>query len=209
MKLYLSSFKIGDEGQRLAHMVGGNKRIAIISNALDCYSDLERRKKGEDLEIAELKLLGLKPEILDLRKYFGKRDELELFLRNFDAVWVRGGNCFVLRVAMKKSGFDDIINKYEGSDFVYAGYSAGACVLSPSLKGIDFVDNPLALQDAYPKEKVCWEGLGIIDFAFEPHYKSDHPESADIDKEIEHLIDNKILFKAFRDGEVYIKDYDK
>ena len=37
-----------------------------------------------------------------------------------------------------------------------------------------------------------------------PHYKSDHQESKDIDKEVECYIQNKILFKVLKDGEVII-----
>jgi dipeptidase E len=130
MKLYLSSYKIGDEGQKLAKMVGGKKRTALISNALDCYSDLERRKKSEQEEIESLTSLGLKPELLDLRDYFDKKDELQSKLETFNAVWVRGGNVFVLRVAMKKSGFDEVISeKVNDKAFVYAGYIAGPCLL--------------------------------------------------------------------------------
>jgi dipeptidase E len=207
MKLYLSSYKIGNEGRKLAKMIGGDKKIAVISNALDCYSDLERREKDEQEEIEVLQSLGLHPGVLDLRDYFGKKEELGKELANFDAVWVRGGNCFVLRVAFNKSGFYQIIkNKFKDKKFVYAGYSAGPCILSPTLKGFEIVDDATQIENAYPGEKTIWEGLGILNFMFEPHYKSDHPESADIDKEIEKLIDKKVLFKAFRDGEVYISE---
>ena len=37
-----------------------------------------------------------------------------------------------------------------------------------------------------------------------PHYKSDHNESADIDKEVELMIDKKMLFIALRDWEAII-----
>ena len=56
----------------------------------------------------------------------------------------------------------------------------------------------------YPIKKVVWEGLGLIDFAFLPHYKSDHPESEDIDKEVEYCKKHNIPFKTLRDGEVII-----
>lgn len=207
MKLYLSSYKIGDEGQKLARMVSGEKRIALISNALDCYSDLERRKKSEQDEIEALIQLGLKPDLMDLREYFGKQEELREKLNNFNAVWVRGGNVFVLRVAMNKSGFDEIFkDKAKDKDFVYAGYSAGPCLLSKSLKGFEIVDSTDALQDAYPGEDLIWDGLGLINFVFVPHYKSDHPESPLIEKEVEYLKKHNIKFKTFSDGEVYISE---
>jgi len=207
MKLYLSSFKVGNKGNKLAKMIASEKKIAVIPNALDCYPDLERRKKSEEEEITSLRALGLKPELLDLRDYFNKGQELRKKLNDFNAVWVRGGNVFVLRVAMKKSGFDKFIKeKVKDKDFVYAGYSAGTCSLSKSLKGFEIVDDVNALQDAYPGESVIWDGLSLIDFVFVPHYKSDHPESPAIEKEVEFLKKNDINYKTFRDGEVYVSE---
>ncbi|WP_301108021.1 hypothetical protein [Sporosarcina sp.] len=46
--------------------------------------------------------------------------------------------------------------------------------------------------------------MHIVDYAIAPHYKSDHPESQDIDRSIEYMIDNKIPFIALKDGEVLI-----
>lgn len=51
---------------------------------------------------------------------------------------------------------------------------------------------------------MIWEGLGLIDYAFLPHYDSDHPESADIDKEVAYCTENQIPFKTVRDGEVIL-----
>ena len=75
MKFYLSSFKIGNEGEKLKHMVK-NKRIAYIMNALDHLpTSLTLNKVMNNLE--DLKKLDLLPEFLDLRDYFGKSNELE------------------------------------------------------------------------------------------------------------------------------------
>ena len=105
---------------------------------------------------------------------------------------------------MKLSGFDNILQTLlDRKDFLYAGYSAGACVLAPSLEAYKFVDDSKDTPYLELKE-VLFDGLGILDFAFMPHYDSDHPESEAIAKEIEYCIKNKILFKAFRDGEVLI-----
>lgn len=207
MKLYLSSYKIGNEGQKLAEMIGGEKRIGVISNSRDYSTELDRRKAGDTSEMESLKALGLDPFLLDLRDYFGKKDELEKLIEQTNAVWILGGNSFVLRVAMNKSGFDEIVKrKVSDKNFVYAGYSAGGCVLTADMDVYSMTDDPNEVQNAYPGEKVINEGLGIIDFVFEPHYKSDHEESDATDKEIDRLIDEKIHFKAFRDGEVYISE---
>ena len=55
-------------------------------------------------------------------------------------------------------------------------------------------------------KETIWEGLSVLDFIFEPHYDSDHPESESTDKEIKKLVDEKVLFKAYRDGEVLITE---
>lgn len=49
-------------------------------------------------------------DILDLKKYFHNPKWLEENLEQYDVIWVRGGNTFVLAQAMKLSGFDIIVN---------------------------------------------------------------------------------------------------
>ena len=205
MKFYLSSYKIGDEILALKDMVLNlDKRTAYISNALDFSSDLERRKKSEEADLADLKAAGLKPENVDLREFFGRQEELNQKLSGYNIIWVRGGNAFVLRQAMKLSGFDKALLEMLGrKDLVYGAYSAGACVLAPTLHGLELVDDP----NVHPcpgQAETIWEGLGILDYAFVPHYSSDHTESSAVDNTIKYMIDNKILFKAVKDGEVLV-----
>jgi dipeptidase E len=83
------------------------------------------------------------------------------------------------------------------------GYSAGICVLAPSLKGIEIAD-PIDISLHLTQTGLIWDGLGILDFAIAPHYRSDHNESDLIKKLVEYYIENKILFKALKDGEVLI-----
>lgn len=55
------------------------------------------------------------------------------------------------------------------------GYSA--CVLAPSLRGLETVDDAGAVPRIYGAGPV-WEGLGVLDHAMVPHYQSpDHPEA--------------------------------
>jgi len=206
MKLYLSSYHLGNEAQKLKKIVGSIKKAAIIHNALDFATDLERLKKSKEGEVSDLKGLGFQSEELDLKDYFGKTNELKEKLKEFGLVWVRGGNTFVLRRAMKQSGFDEIIKDYVGKEtLVYAGYSAGVCVLSQTLKGLELVDDPHIVPAGY-KSEIIWEGIGLINYSVAPHYKSDHPESEAVEKEVDYFIDNKIPFVALHDGEVIIEN---
>jgi dipeptidase E len=206
MKLYLSSYKLGNNPQALADLIGVNKKIAIIPNALDVYTDMYRRTEGIKSEKEGLLQIGLDPEELDLRNYFGKYNELATKLAEFSSVWVLGGNTFTLRRAFKQSGMDGWLKqKRKDENFVYAGYSAGVCVLSPSLKGLETVDSPSLVPDGY-KPEIIWEGVGLIDFAFAPHYKSDHPESEMVDHEVEYYQKYGIEHKTLHDGEAIIMD---
>lgn len=205
MKFYLSSYELGDETEKLKKLIP-HKKIGYIPNALD-YSGAspEKRKKHIEKNINSLRELGIEVEMINLRDYFGKRDELKNKLEELGAIFISGGNVFVLRQAMKLSGLDQILQELKNrNDFLYAGYSAAGCVLSPNLKAYEIVD---PVDTPYPELKeVLWEGLGLIDFAFMPHWNSDHPESANIEKEIEFCKQNNIPYKTVKDGEVIIYD---
>jgi len=202
MKFYLSSYKIGKETKKFLDMLNGKKKIGYIPNALDFSTDEERRNKSEQGDIQELKSLGLEIERIDLREYFGKKEKLRKKLEEIGAIYVRGGNTFVLRQAMKLSGLDNILLSIKDKDFVYSGYSAGCCVLSPSLKSSKVVDDPNIFP--YKLKKNIWKGLGLISYNFLPHFDSNHPESADINKELLYCKEKGLPYKTVKDGEVII-----
>ncbi|KKP36728.1 MAG: serine peptidase, dipeptidase E [Candidatus Peregrinibacteria bacterium GW2011_GWF2_33_10] len=204
MKFYLSSFKIGDKSSELARLMSENKKIAYIPNAGDYTNASHKRKDWEKSDMESLQDIGLTVEYLDLQNFFGKTDSLRKKLNEFGGAFIRGGNTFILRQAMKLSGFDKIFQELlQKDDFVYSGYSAGICVLAPNFEALKIVDDP---NDKPYKElqETIWNGLGYLDKIILPHYKSDHPESADIDKEVEYCKKNNIPFKTLRDGEVII-----
>lgn len=203
MKFYLSSYEVGNETKKLKTLVPKGK-IGYIPNARDFTgADVERRAKRNEKDMASLRDLGLEVEKINLRDYFGKRDELKKKLEELGAIFISGGNVFVLRQAMKLSGLDEVLKELrDGSDFLYAGYSAAGCVLAPNLKAYEIVDK---VDTPYSEQKeVIWDGLGFVDFALMPHWNSDHPESADIEKEIAYCKQKNISYKAIKDGEVII-----
>ncbi|MDD5146293.1 MAG: Type 1 glutamine amidotransferase-like domain-containing protein [Candidatus Pacebacteria bacterium] len=202
MKYYLSSYEFGDKTEKLKTLALKGK-IGYIPNARDfTNSDQERKAKRTVNDMNSLRELGLEVELLNLQDYFGKRDELKKKLEQLGAIFISGGNVFILRQAMKLSGLDEILKELQDTDFLYAGYSAAGCVLAPSLKGMDIVD---PLDTPYAKQReIIWGGLGFVDFHFMPHWNSDHPESADVEKEIAYCKENNIPYKAIRDGEVII-----
>jgi dipeptidase E len=206
MKLYLSSYRIGNCGFELASSVRGNRRIAVIRNALDFSDDVQRLSESREREFASLRSLNLSPEELDLREFFGKPDQLRSIIGQFDAVWVTGGNSFILRKAMFQSGFDRILHDLSSDvEFLYGGYSAGLCVLTPTLRGIHLVDQPDFTPTGYQKETI-WDGLNLIPCCIAPHFRSDHPESELIEQSVDFFISSHQPFIGLRDGEVLIEN---
>ena len=204
MKFYLSAQRMGREVGRLKRMLPKNRKTAYIPNAMDFLRDSEERRRRDQRNIRKLEALGLDVEVLDLREYFGKARLLERRLAGFGVIWVRGGSVFVLRQAMRLSGFDRIFSRLvKKGDILYGGYSAGVCILAPSLHGIDLMDD-VKLRPYGRRSKLIWEGLGVLDYQVVPHYRSDHPETKKAEKAVQYYIDNKVLFKALRNGEVII-----
>ncbi len=207
MKFYLSSYKVGspENQEKFKKLAENKKNVAYIPNAMDWATDLERRKASENKDFEDLKQLGFTIYRLDLQEYFGKPKELKKELEKHEIIWVRGGNTFVLRQAMKLSGFDKVLKELIDSkfDMIYGGYSAGVCILGPSLKGLELDDD--LTQKPYGEDKdTIWEGLSVLDYVIVPHYQSNHPESEMIEKVVEYYKENNIPFKTLHDGEVII-----
>lgn len=205
MKYYLSSYKIGNKAKALKALLGKNRLLGYIPNALDfSKADPERRRQHVESDMADLQQIGLVVELLDLKDYFGKADKLKVKIGKLGGLWISGGNVFVLRQAMKLSGLDALLKEMaKREDFLYAGYSAAGCVLSPDLHAYEIVDDATDLP--YPEIKqVIWKGIGLIDYAFLPHYDSDHPESEDMRREAEYCKKHRIPYKTLKDGDVII-----
>jgi dipeptidase E len=118
---------------------------------------------------------------------------------------VRGGNVFMLRYALRHSGGDTVFRELLSEDaLVYAGYSAGPCVMSPSLRGLEAVDDADAVTRSYGAEPI-WDGLGLLDAAFVPHYQSPgHPESAGLGAVADAYRAQGIPHRTLRDGQALV-----
>ena len=206
MRLYLSSFRIGNRPDRLVALAGGDRRVAVIANAMDS-APADVRGEGVQRELTALDELGFAPEELDLRDYFGDHARLRADLEPYGVVWVRGGNVFMLRYALAHSGGDVLLRERLDEDgIVYAGYSAGPCVLAPSLRGLETVDPPDVVEAAYG-EPALWDGLGVLDYAIVPHVESpDHPECEALEQVAARYRATAIPHRTLRDGEVLVID---
>ncbi|MEU2061999.1 Type 1 glutamine amidotransferase-like domain-containing protein [Streptomyces sp. NPDC013455] len=176
-------------------------------NAYD-FQDADTRAASTERELTELKSVGLAPEELDLRDFFTDGRSLRKTLESFDLVYVRGGNTFVLRRALLHSGADRLLQEFLADDtLVLGGYSAAAAVAGTTLRGIaGHVDDPDHVPAGYPAGPPLWDGLGLLPFAVAPHYRSDHPETEEIEHTVQYYIDHHEPFLALRDGQAIVVD---
>jgi dipeptidase E len=170
MKLYLSSIEIPMPDD-LAQLLGkplNMVSIAMIPNAKDYYS---KRARALILEqrTSYFESLGLTATIVDLRE-FHQPEKLVSRLKGFDLIWGMGGNTYILRYEMKRSGFDAAIKELLKLGIVYGGESAGALVAGDSLDGI----NLESADEPGFAEEIVREGLKLVPYTIVPH--ADNPE---------------------------------
>ncbi|GAA3873356.1 Type 1 glutamine amidotransferase-like domain-containing protein [Streptomyces sedi] len=207
MRMYLSSWRIGDHPERLLALLDspGTHRVAVIANAVDALPAAARRAAVER-EIDALTALGLRPVELDLRAYFDQPPErVAVALERFPMVWVRGGNVFVLRHALARSGADRALTELlRRNAVVYAGYSAGACVLAPELHGLEQCDDPSAVTAAYDASP-RFDGLALLDYVVVPHIDSPgHPETEVLGAVADRYRGRGVAHRTLRDGQALV-----
>jgi len=199
VRLLLSSwFLAPGERPQVLPPATTTRRAAIVVNALDQYGPSRARDLGR--ESGTWEGFGYRCEELDLQEYFTAPDRLAARLSELDLVWAMGGNAFVLARAMTASGFGAAVREQlRRPEFVYGGYSAGACVAGPDLRGIDLVDDPDVLPAGYPPvEPRC---LGLVDFRIVPHWRSEHPDAPGAEKAAARLAADGLEHRCVRDGE--------
>ncbi|MFI6400427.1 Type 1 glutamine amidotransferase-like domain-containing protein [Rhodococcus coprophilus] len=207
MRLFLSSYRLGADPDLFLRVVGPPGRIAVIANAADAWPPAARRAAVTS-ESAPLRSRGFVPEEIDLRDHLGDPGSLRTRLAAFGSVWVRGGNTFVLRAQMARSGADAVLTDLVGrNELAYAGYSAGACVVTPSLRGLEFADDPEEVRTTCGTD-VVWEGLGWIDHAIVPHAGSSELADEGIERSLRYMRDNAIPFVALSDDDALVVETD-
>jgi dipeptidase E len=145
-------------------------RMAYITTAAKGVDDLEYMDRAKEI----FKTNEYNYEELDLD---GKNEQwLRDYFKNFDVIYVQGGNTFYLLKAMRESGFDKVIKELLPQGLIYIGASAGAYIACPTIEMAGYRH-----QDKYDHYGVTdLTGLNLVPFLITVHYS---PEYAEIVKE--------------------------
>jgi len=193
MRIYLSSYRLGRRASSLQRAGG---RALIVMNALDEY---EQRMLSWDREVEDLARLGYLSEELDLREYWGATaGSVQSRLHGADLIWVVGGNAFVLARAATAAGLATALA--ESPHLTYAGYSAGACLSSTDLQGIDLMDDERTRPPNYRRDMPA-RTLRLMSSRFVPHAGTEEARAA-----ATHLRDRGLDFFELADGEDMLLD---
>lgn len=160
MKLLLTStgfknLKIGRKFLRLIKKHPSKLKIIFIPIAARTKEEL----KYVEVSKKELLDLGIKNiRIIDLNK---KIDYSEL--KNFDAMYICGGNTFYLMYKIRRINFNKIIKKFVKEGKIYVGVSAGSIIAGPNIKiASPFDKNDVGLKDL--------KGLNLTNVIVSPHF---------------------------------------
>lgn len=134
MRLYLTSYRMGDDSDRLLEMVGRGACVAVIQNALDLISVEDRRAytARTSFEVHEW-FQGRRLQVvdLDLRDFFGDRSSVEHALEGIDLVWATGGNALLLLHAIRQSGLEAPVKRRLADNSIVYGGRRVRCWLDP------------------------------------------------------------------------------
>lgn len=157
--MYLSSYRLGDWADTIVGLCRGRTRTAVYLGA-GAHLGPTAQAAAYDRYAPLLTEAGLDPfhyqppEDHDSRQRASELDGCAM-------VFIPGGNVFVLRDALAATGLDRTIVELVTEDRIaYGAWSAGMCVLGPSLDAFRRVDDPHAAGRAYGQR--INDGLGLI-----------------------------------------------
>ena len=183
MRLFLSSHDFGNYKTELLKLTKNGRKTLIITNARDFLSD-DEKQTVVSRKLALFRDAGFEAEELDLRQYFGRKEQLTEFIESYrpNLFFAIGGNVFLLSTAYHLSGFAEILlDDLKQDKYVYGGGSAGGMVTVKSLEyyGHGYL-TPEKVLEIYGADAVM-DGLGLIDQYVVPH--ADEPKFSEVTKE--------------------------
>ncbi len=165
MKLLLTSTGLANEKITSKFLELINKpvskvKILFIPTAARTKEELYYANVSKK-ELLNLGIRKVNIQIIDLGK--------PLKLKDFDVIYVCGGNTFYLLKKVRDSGFDRIVKEAVKQGKLYFGVSAGSILVCPNIDiASPFDPNNVNLKDL--------TGLNLIEEVLSPHYTEKEKE---------------------------------
>ena len=170
MKLFLTSAGLPpettDEFLKLLGKEPEKTRVCFITTA----SHPEENKWYVEKDRERLSELCFKVTELDLKDE--NENSLDAKLKDFDVIFVEGGNTFYLLKYVRESGFDKVLKLFLDKGGIYLGVSAGSMIVGLNIEsaGWKHADrNIVDLQDL--------TGLNLVPFVIAPHIDESNIEA--------------------------------
>lgn len=158
--------------------------ISVQNDEIDAFYLQKTKDKLSQLGVTDIDIFEL-------------RDEKFNAFREYDVMYVCGGNTFVYLDRIRKTGLDKFIIDSINNKSVYVGVSAGSILGGPDITIAGDEDpNDIELKDL--------KGLGLTNIAIYPHYTED---KVGVLKEFRKTADYQIL-ELTDDQAVYLNDKD-
>lgn len=163
MKLFLSSLASAtlDLVIPLLPDKPSNLKVAFIPTAADPYGDITMPWMDADRN----KLIYMGFEVIDYDLKGKNIEVLRNDLKDFQVIFVAGGNVYYLLDIVRKTGFDIVIKELLSQGVVYIGASAGSVIMCPTIDHTRIIEHP----EAVP-EMIDFSGLNLVDSLIGPHY---------------------------------------
>jgi dipeptidase E len=122
------------------------------------------------------------------------KEVVEQKLKNYEAIYVKGGNTFDLLSAMKKSGFDKIVRNLIDQGIIYIGESAGSYVACPTIEMATWGQHT----DINRANLTDLTALNLVPFLVTAHYKKEYdpiiqPRIKELKYETKLLTDQELI----------------
>jgi dipeptidase E len=171
-RLLLASYGVGALLE-LAEGKAEGLRFAFVPTAAGPDAEAKEWVRSDR---RQLEILGCEVSTLELARV--GEDEVADALRGVDAVFLAGGNSYLLLWHARRSGFADILSPLvEAGELLYVGTSAGAMVAGPDLAPAANLDNRREVPEL--ESSVA---LGFVPFTVLPHDQA--PEARELHDEI-------------------------
>lgn len=134
-------------------------RLGYLDDAMLPFAD------SDFVEIDRYRLvdLGYAPITVTARD-IGSTAEFAAILDDLDALYVCGGETFVLLANLRRHGLDEVLAAKVRAGLPYIGLSAGAVIAGQSIEPVSTMDDPASAPDL-----TDYRGLGLVDTSVIPH----------------------------------------